>query len=85
MTSASITRFPASGRHYRAAPGEPGALPYLRWSALASRTARNDSSLLQFGQLRELASWSPSVYSTSRSRAAPANTQSGCHSSPCWW
>ena len=32
-----------------------------RSSALASRTARNGSSALQFGQLRELASCSPSV------------------------
>ncbi len=56
IISACITGLPASGRHYQEAPGKPGALPYLRWSALASRTARNDSSLLQFGQLRELAS-----------------------------
>ena len=35
--------------------------PYLRSAALASRVARKLSSGLQFGQSRELASFSPKV------------------------
>lgn len=37
------------------------ALPYLRWSAVASRAARNSESLLQPGHWSELASWLPTV------------------------
>lgn len=48
--------------------GSPHGLPflraesaYLRWSAVASRAARNSESRLQFGHSWEFASFDPSV------------------------